>query len=106
VRLSKRLTDSPVCLVAEEGDMDINLQKILKAHNRAGDIPRVLEINPKHKLVKGLASLAAKDGAADALKDPALLLLDQARIFEGETLPDPKAFITRMTAVMEKSLGE
>ena len=106
VRLSRRLTDSPVCLVADEGDMDINLQKILKAHNRAGDIPRVLEINPRHKLVRSLAALAAKDGAADALEDPAHLLLDQARIFEGEPLPDPKAFIARMTAAMEKSLGE
>ena len=106
VRLSKRLTDSPVCLVAEEGDLDINLQKILKAHNRAGDIPRVLEINPGHKLVKRLAALAAKDGAADALRDPAHLLLDQARIFEGEPLPDPKAFITRMAAVMERGLEE
>jgi len=106
VRLSRRLTDSPVCLVADDGDMDINLQKILKAHNRAGDIPRVLEINPRHKLVRSLAALAAKDGAADALEDPAHLLLDQARIFEGEPLPDPKAFIARMTAAMEKSLGE
>jgi molecular chaperone HtpG len=106
VRLSKRLTDSPVCLVAEDGDMDINLQKILKAHNRAGDIARVLEINPRHALVKRLAALAATDGAADALNDPAHLLLDQARIFEGEPLPDPKAFITRMAAVMEKGLGE
>jgi molecular chaperone HtpG len=106
VRLSKRLTDSPVCLVAEDGDMDINLQKILKAHNRAGDIARVLEINPRHALVKRLAALAAKDGAADALNDPAHLLLDQARIFEGEPLPDPKAFITRMAAVMERGLDE
>ena len=105
VRASRRLTDSPVCLVADEGDLDINLQKILKAHNRAEDVPRVLEINPKHALIRGLAALAGKDGGADALKDPAFLLLDQARIVEGEPLPDPKTFITRMTAVMEKSLN-
>jgi molecular chaperone HtpG len=105
VRASKRLTDSPVCLVADEGDLDIHLQKILRAHNQADALPRVLEINPRHPLIKRLVAIAAADGAAEKLKDPALLLLDEARIFEGEALPDPKAFIDRLSAVMERGLA-
>ena len=51
VRQSSRLTDSAVCLVADDGDMDINLERILKQHKQAGfggATPRILEINPKH----------------------------------------------------------
>ena len=52
VRTSSRLTDSPVCLVADEGDMDMHLEKLLKAHNQLDAAsPRVLEVNPKHCLL-------------------------------------------------------
>jgi len=105
VRTSNRLTDSPVCLVADEGDLDMHLQKVLKAQNMAQDVPRVLEINPRHPLIKQLSSMATESGAADKLTDPAFLLLDQARIFEGEALPDPKGFISRLSAVMEKGIA-
>ena len=75
------------------------------AHNQLdAKSPRVLEINPKHALIKQLASTAESDGA-DSVRDAALLLLDQARILEGETLSDPAAFARRMSSVMQKSLS-
>tara|TARA_B100001939_G_scaffold315853_1_gene301385 strand:+ start:21188 stop:23092 length:1905 start_codon:yes stop_codon:yes gene_type:complete len=105
VRLSKRLTDSAVCLIADDGDMDMHLQRLLKAHKQIDQMSsRVLEINPDHDLIKGLAAQATADGAAAALKDAALLLLDQARIMEGETPADPLAFARRLSEVMKKGL--
>ncbi len=108
VRSSKRLTESPVCLIADEGDMDVNLERLLKRHGRlqGGGMPRILEINPGHTMVKKLAERA---GQADAendslLKDAAHLLLDQARIADGEAPADPVEFGRRLTAVMESAL--
>lgn len=108
VRRSERLTDSAVCLVADEGDMDIHLQRLLKQHGQLdgdGASKRVLEINPTHPLIRRLAEKAGQDGAVTALEDAAWLLLDQARIVEGETLPDPLAFGRRMAGFVEKALG-
>ena len=106
VRTTDRLTDSAVCLVADDGDMDMRLERMLKAHNQLNtDSVRILEINPKHDLIKNMAGAAAKGGAADDLADLAFLLLDQARIIEGEALPDAAAFSRRMATVMAKATG-
>ena len=106
VRTSSRLTDSPVCLVAEEGDMDMHLERLLKQHQQIDQgSPRVLEVNPKHLLIMNLASVAEKQKGKDTLlDDAAFLLLDQALIIEGEPVLDPQAFIRRMTEVMQKSM--
>jgi len=107
VRPSKRLTESPVCLVADEGDMDVNLERLLRRHGQMqGGMPRVLELNPGHAIVKKLAQRAGADGGGDdaLLKDAAHLLLDQARIADGEAPADPAAFARRMASVMERAL--
>lgn len=107
VRPSKRLTDSPVCLIADDGDMDVTLERMLK---RAGQLqhstPRVLELNPTHQIILKLAERASNDdNAQDALlKDAAHLLLDQARISEGEAPSDALEFSRRLTAVMSIAL--
>ena len=107
VRTSTRLTDSPVCLVAEEGDMDMHLERLLKAHNQIDEgSARVLEINPKHALIRNLAAFAGeKNGKDPVLDDAAFLLLDQARLIEGEPVLDAQAFTRRMTTVMQKGLA-
>ena len=108
VRESNRLTDSAVCLVAADDDMDMHIERLLRQHKQvATGAKRILEINPKHPLIRRLAdTVAAKGGdAAGALDDIAWLLLDQARIIEGETPPDPAAFARRMTEVMAKGLA-
>ncbi|MEP3198273.1 MAG: molecular chaperone HtpG [Lentilitoribacter sp.] len=107
VRPSKRLTDSPVCLIADDGDMDVTLERMLK---RAGQLqqttPRILELNPTHQIIIKLAERAkADENAQDALlKDAAHLLLDQARISEGEAPADALEFSRRLTAVMSIAL--
>ena len=106
VRLSNRLTDSPVCLSAEEGDMDIRLEQLLRQHNQLNEqVKRVLEINAKHPLIIALAGISGVDGAGTKVSDAAWLLLDQARILEGEALPDPTAFVRRMADLMAKGVS-
>ncbi len=109
VRASKRLTDSAVCLVADEGDMDMHLERLLKAHQQMGDgapTPRILEVNPTHGLITRLSAIAAADGGKDpVIGDAAHLLLDQARIVEGEPVFDAVAFSRRLASMMEKGLA-
>ncbi len=106
VRLSDRLTDSAACLVSDDGDMDINLERLLKQHNQLNDsFKRILEINPKHKLMRALADQIGEDGAAPQLNDTAWLVLDQARILEGEKLSDPAAFSRRLADALTRGLS-
>jgi molecular chaperone HtpG len=128
VRASERLTESPVCLVADEGDLDMHLERLLKQHNQIDQASRrILEINPRHALIRRLAAelqtrgAGAPDGAPDGtpedtpddtidgdappLEEAARLLLDQARILEGEPLPDPGAFARRLSHLVARGFG-
>ena len=104
VRGSEALTESAVRLVADEGDMDLHLERMLRRHGQidGGASRRVLELNPRHRLVQGLArSMAAGEDRAAQL---APLLLDQARIAEGESPEDPAAFARRLADALADSL--
>jgi molecular chaperone HtpG len=106
VRTSKRLTDSPVCLVVDETGVEMHLERLLKQHGRLDQLaPPILEINAGHDLIRAMAEAAKKEGAADALADVAQLLLDQARIIEGDMPSDPAAFARRFSAIMAKGLS-
>ena len=99
VRVSKRLTESAVCLV-NDAVMDRNLERLLSRQKDSGvsiSAP-VLEINPKHGLIKALTK------SAD-VSDAAFLLLDQAFILEGEQVADPAGFAKRLGDVMAKAFG-
>ncbi|HZT89176.1 MAG TPA: molecular chaperone HtpG [Stellaceae bacterium] len=105
VRGSDRLTDSAVCLVADEGDMDMHLERLLKQHRQLDTASkRILELNPRHSLIERLAASVSEAGASDQLSEFAWLLLDQARIIEGEQLPDPPAFARRLAMLLERGL--
>ena len=105
VRASKRLTSSPVCLVADEGDLDMHLERLLKQQRQLDrSSTRILEINPGHALIKALEGHIGKDGGGSLVEDAAWLLLDQARIIEGEPLPDAAAFSRRLSTLVEKGL--
>ncbi len=93
------------CLVSDEGDMDIHLERMLKQHKQLeSTVKRVLEVHPTHPLITALGAAIGNDGAGERVTEAAWLLLDQARIIEGETLPDPTAFSRRMAQMMEKGL--
>jgi molecular chaperone HtpG len=97
VRVSTRLTDSPACIVLDEHDMGLVMQRLLKQAGQEVPASRpVLEINPVHALVKRL------EGEADATRasDLALLLLDQAQLLEGVALDDPAAYVRRVNTLL------
>ncbi len=105
VRASERLTESPVCLVADEGDLDMHLERLLRQHQQISQsFKRILEINPRHPLIIALSARVAANGAAAELEEIGHLLLDQALIMEGETLPDPAAFSRRLSAAVARGL--
>jgi molecular chaperone HtpG len=105
VRSSDRLTDSAVCLVADEGDIDMHFERLLKQHRQLDTLSkRILELNPRHRLIERLAATVGEAGASDQLSEFAWLLLDQARIVEGEQLPDAAAFARRLSTLLERGL--
>jgi molecular chaperone HtpG len=95
VRVTHRLTDSPSCLVSDEGDISANLERLLKqAGQKAPERRPILEINPQHPLVQ---RLRAEEGRFD---DWSRLLFDQASLAEGGQLEDPAGFVRRMNAML------
>lgn len=106
VRLSTRLQQSPVCLVAQSGDLDLHVSKILASQqNYKPSMKRVLEINPQHRLVKDLAKLAAAGKGHTALDKAPDLLLSLALILQGEALSNPADFTGLLTDLLHTSLA-
>ncbi|MFK5913508.1 MAG: molecular chaperone HtpG [Woeseiaceae bacterium] len=101
VRVSTRLTDSPSCLVVEQQDMAVSMQKILKqAGHEVPNVEPILEINIEHPLVKRLS-----DEQDDSkFKDWSNLLFDQAMLSEGGQLEDPVAFVTSMNKLLLETM--
>ena len=94
VIISDRLTKSPILLVAEESAMDINMEKLMKMHNKsAPDSKKILEINANHPMIIKIAeSLNINDH-----KKISNLLLDQANILDGNTLSNPSGYMESLT---------
>lgn len=107
VRISKRLTDSPVCLIADEAGVDMHMERILKIQQKYEPVgnKKILEINEHHALIQMLAGLAEANKDAPALKDAARLLYDQACIIQGEPINDPSSFVRRMAEFMQRGLA-
>jgi len=100
VRVSRRLTASPACLVADELDLGGNLQRILKAVGQAAPQWKpILEVNAGHPMLR---RLKADDRRFD---DWALVLFEQALLAEGGTLEDPAGFVRRMNDLMVEFAG-
>lgn len=97
VRLSHRLTNSPSCMVVEQHDMAVSMQKILKqAGHQLPETKPILEVNPDHPLVKRLNH----EAETKQFEDWTYLLFDQAMLSEGGQLDDPAAFVSRMNELL------
>src|SRR5262249_3291630 len=107
VRATARLTASPVCLVARDHGLDRTLERLLARQNAAGVTATapILEINPEHPLIVALAAKATAGGAADRIGEAAHLLLDQARIVEGEIPTDPARFARSLMELMQRAIA-
>jgi molecular chaperone HtpG len=105
VRTSDRLTDSAVCLVASELGPDRQLERILAGAGRLQSAAKpILEVNPHHDIVVTLASL--NEDERGFKQDAAHLLLDEARILDGERPADPRMFSDRLARLMRRGLGK
>ncbi|MBZ9676353.1 molecular chaperone HtpG [Mesorhizobium sp. ES1-1] len=103
VRLSDRLTESAACLVASEQGYDREMERMLQGAGRLQSAAKpVLEINRDHPTVKALAA-ETTDGALR--EDATRLLLDQARVLDGDKPTDPRAFADRLSRLLRSSLG-
>ena len=101
VRLSGRLTDTVCCLVADEGDLDPAMERLLKSMGQEiPSIKRILEINPDHPLFAAMNGIFEKDETGAQLKDYIQLLYDQALVLEGSKPKDPSSFSKAIAKLM------
>ena len=100
VKLSRRLHDSPSCIVADENDPSIQMAQMLKAMGQTAmpDIKPILEVNGEHPIVTGLKDTDDEERIADI----AGVLLDQALLVEGIKLNDPADFIKRVNRLLSR----
>ena len=105
VKLSTRLTDSPVCLVSGDG-LSFEMEKVM--NQLPGDknlkADKILEINPKHDLFKAIENLYAKND--EIIEDYADILYNQALLIEGLEIKDPVGFANKMVKILIKAAKE
>lgn len=105
VRTTAKLSESAVCLAVGEGDMDMRMERFLREHKQLpAGVAKILEINPDHAIIKRLAAKLADASASDEVRETAHLLLDQAKLQEGEPIDDPASFSARISALLVKTL--
>ena len=99
VIISDRLTKSPTLLIAEESSMDINMEKLMKIHNKdTPDSKKILEVNPNHPMIMKISKSLNKIDH----KKLSNLILDQANILDGNILSNPSNYIENLTDIFIK----
>jgi len=100
VKLSRRLHDSPSCIVADENDPSMQMAQMLKAMGQASmtEIKPILEVNGDHPIVTCLKGTDDEERIADV----AGVLFDQALLVEGIKLKDPADFVKRLNRLLSK----
>jgi molecular chaperone HtpG len=97
VRVSTRLTDSPVCLVVDEYDMDPSLLRLLKASGQHMPAMKpILEINAHHPVMLKVSHVTDEQ----TFTDWAFVLFDQSKLTLGEQLDDPVGFVSRLNGLL------
>jgi len=105
VRLTNRLTNSPVCLVGGEMDFSPQMERLLQMGG--GERPkqkRIMELNPRHEIVAKMRRRYEKDSADPKLSRYAELLYGYALLAEGSDLPDPPQFNRLLAELMTETL--
>lgn len=102
VRFSKRLADSPACLVVPEGGLASHIERMLRAQNQ--DVPeqkRILELNPNHPLIEALNKMSSSD--AGKVNEWVEMIYDHALLAEGSPIKSPARFAQRLTGLMQEA---
>ncbi len=96
VRISRRLTDSPACIIVDENDMSLQMERLLKAAGQKVPTHKpILELNPEHPMVTRLK----QEIDSPRFTDLSHVLLDQAKLAEGGQLDDPALFVKRFNGL-------
>lgn len=98
VVLSKRLSDSPACVVIDENDPSVQMERMMRAMGQGGEsmVKPILEVNADHAIVKKLEG----DASEDLVKNIAEVLLDQSLLVSGKEIKDPAEFVKAMNALI------
>lgn len=106
VETTEQLTKSPACLTVEEGQMSIHLERLMRTHQQKTnfDSTRILLLNPYHPLIIKLAALVQNDANEQTVKDISKLILEQAKIAEGEAVSDPGFFNEKLSEYILKAI--
>ncbi len=103
---TEKLTKSPASLTVENGQMSLHLERLMRNHQQqtAFASARILELNPYHPLIIKLADMTADDSKRAEVEDVSRLVLDQAKIAEGETVSDASRFNELMSSYILKAM--
>ena len=113
VVVSTRMTDSPCCLVTGEFGWTANMERIMKSQ-ALGDTQnqsymmskRTMELNPDHRIVRGLRKRVTADPSDPTIKDLVWLLFETSVLTGGFTLDQPTTFAGRIHRLVELGLGD
>ena len=99
VEVTEKLTKSPAALNVENGQMSIHLERLMRNHQQqtAFASSRILEVNPYHPLIIKLADSMFDDKERPTVEEVCRLLLDQAKIAEGEAISDSSFFSEKLS---------
>lgn len=102
VTTTDRLTNSPVSLTVENGQMSIHLERLMRNHQQQTAFAslRILEVNPYHPLIVKLSEAVSDDALKAKVTEMVRVLYDQALIAEGEAIKDPSFFAERLSSYM------
>ncbi len=105
VEVTEKLTASPVSLTVESGQMSIHLERLMRNHQQqtAFASTRILEINPYHPLIIKLSETMEDTALRPKTEEVARILLDQAKIAEGEPIADPSFYAAKVSDYILKS---
>ncbi len=101
-----KLTKSPVSLTVENGQMSIHLERLMRNHQQqtAFASTRILELNPYHPLIIKLSEMVGENKDMAKVEEVAKILLDQAKIAEGEAISDPSFYAEKLSEYILKAI--
>lgn len=107
VQPTEKLTTSPVSLTVENGQMSLHLERLMRNHQQqtAFASTRILELNPYHPLIIRLADMVMDDANKTKVEEVARVLLDQAKVAEGETISDPSFYAEKISGYILKDIA-
>jgi molecular chaperone HtpG len=106
VRLTRRLTESAACLVADAGALSAHLERLLRRAGEGGpETKRVLELNPDNPAVAAVRDLHARTPEDPRVGTYARLLYEQAVVAEGSRIADPAGFARRLNELIAATAG-